>query len=233
MTFHTTSNWNCVVNAARSKSGLRTGHAKSPVLLTTLGMFFGMSLFALLYMYAVRRLRSSHHPQQAQGENGIKLTMDHAQQSAVVAEQDGLPAILVKREMQLNNLRAQLDSAGAQHNDLSVRLAECDKDVGDLKAQLLAVIGERDDLSLKLQDALTQTPTSPTRSDNVEVDDLLAITGIGPVYAAKLRTAGYRKFVDVAQATVEALADAIQAPAWRTPSYEEWITHAKQLAGIA
>lgn len=92
--------------------------------------------------------------------------------------------------------------------------------------------GERDELNLKLQDALSRASTLPTRSANIEDDDLVEIIGVGPVYATKLGAAGFRKYADVANSTAEALADAVMAPAWRTPNFEEWITHAKQLAGM-
>lgn len=231
MNVKSASNWTSVVDANHRRQR-HTGHAMLPVLVMAQGMIFGLSLFALIYLHTLRRLRGSHDSQQTQNADGIKLTMDQQRQSAVDVDRDGLPAILVEREKQLNDLRAQLDSVGAQHDDLSVRLAERDKEVGDLRTQLQAVIGERDDLSLKLHDALTQAPAPATRSDSTEVDDLLLITGVGPVYAARLRAAGYRRFADIAQATAEALADVIKAPAWRTPNYEEWITHARQLAGM-
>jgi len=232
MTVHSASSCTSVNDVNRNMSGLHSGHVKSPALLTALGMIFGFSLFALVYIFAMRRRRSSQHPQQTQDDLGIRLTIGHERKSGLDAEPGGSATSLVDREKQLNNLRAQLDSVSAQHDDLSIRLAERDKEVGDLRAQLQAVIGERDDLTLKLHDALTQTATPATRSDNTEVDDLLAITGVGPVYAARLRAAGYSRFVDVAQTTAEALADVIKAPAWRTPNYEEWIAHARQLAGI-
>ncbi len=61
-------------------------------------------------------------------------------------------------------------------------------------------------------------------------DDLLRIEGIGPVYAAKLRTAGITTFAQLAATDEAPLSEIIQAPAWRQVNYGEWREQARLAA---
>jgi predicted flap endonuclease-1-like 5' DNA nuclease len=61
-------------------------------------------------------------------------------------------------------------------------------------------------------------------------DDLILIDGIGPVYAARLRQQGIVTFAGLAELSEAALAELIQAPAWRRPNFAAWIDEATQRA---
>jgi predicted flap endonuclease-1-like 5' DNA nuclease len=62
-------------------------------------------------------------------------------------------------------------------------------------------------------------------------DDLTLLEGIGPVYASRLRDSGITTFAELAATDEAALAEIIDAPAWRRIDYGDWITQA-QLAAI-
>ncbi|MCS6844834.1 MAG: helix-hairpin-helix domain-containing protein [Caldilineales bacterium] len=62
-----------------------------------------------------------------------------------------------------------------------------------------------------------------------QVDDLEAIEGLGPIYERRLYEAGLTRYEDIANATVEQLAEICKAPRTRTPDYAAWIEQAKAL----
>ncbi len=61
-------------------------------------------------------------------------------------------------------------------------------------------------------------------------DDLTRVTGIGPVFAGRLAEQGITTFAALAQTSEDALADVVQAPAWRQPDFTAWIAQARRLA---
>jgi predicted flap endonuclease-1-like 5' DNA nuclease len=61
-------------------------------------------------------------------------------------------------------------------------------------------------------------------------DDLAAIKGIGPKYAAQLSAAGITSFAALAAADPQRLRQIINAPKWRQVDYAEWVAEAKSLA---
>lgn len=63
----------------------------------------------------------------------------------------------------------------------------------------------------------------PPSAPVVTEDDLTAISGIGPVFAGRLRDAGINTFADVAQAGPERLAEVTGATPSRT---SEWVSAA-------
>lgn len=71
--------------------------------------------------------------------------------------------------------------------------------------------------------------TDVAASEWVE-DDLTLLEGIGPKYAAQLRSEGITTFADLAQADEARLASIIQAPAWRKTNYGDWIAQARLAA---
>jgi len=62
-------------------------------------------------------------------------------------------------------------------------------------------------------------------------DDLTQINGIGPAYAARLRSAGITTLAQLAEADEAHLAEIIDAPTWRRTNYGAWIAQAKVLLG--
>ena len=71
---------------------------------------------------------------------------------------------------------------------------------------------------------------SPPHDQAGPADDLILIDGIGPVYAARLREHGILTFARLAETGEAALAEIIQAPAWRRPNFAAWIDEAAQRA---
>jgi len=67
---------------------------------------------------------------------------------------------------------------------------------------------------------------APVPGAELPADDLTAIKGIGPVYAARLADAGIERFAALAAADAPALAELIDAP---VAQLEEWITQAQAL----
>jgi len=61
-------------------------------------------------------------------------------------------------------------------------------------------------------------------------DDLTLLEGIGPSYATRLRASGIVSFEQLAGSDEETLAIIIGAPAWRRPSFTEWIAQARLAA---
>jgi len=77
----------------------------------------------------------------------------------------------------------------------------------------------------------TAGPVAPFRSHDIDTDDgvetpddLTAITGIGPVFAARLAAAGITKFADLAAAAAASVAAAVQTGEERAAG---WIEQAK------
>jgi predicted flap endonuclease-1-like 5' DNA nuclease len=61
-------------------------------------------------------------------------------------------------------------------------------------------------------------------------DDLTLLEGIGPVYASRLRDNGITTYAELADTDETALAEIIDAPAWRRIDYGDWITQARLAA---
>ncbi len=61
-------------------------------------------------------------------------------------------------------------------------------------------------------------------------DDLTQIDGIGPVFAGRLRQRGIVTFSRLAETSPAALAEIIEAPAWRQPNFTAWINEAADRA---
>lgn len=76
----------------------------------------------------------------------------------------------------------------------------------------------------------TRSISAPTTAP-ASSDDLTAIRGIGPAFAAQLRGGGILTYTDLAASTPEALAAIVQAPDWRRPDYQGWIDQARRRAG--
>ena len=76
-------------------------------------------------------------------------------------------------------------------------------------------------------------PPAPRAIEEAETpapDDLPRIKGIGPVYQGRLNTAGITTFQQLAQATPDAIRDALAVPEWQRVEPERWIAEANQLA---
>ncbi len=61
----------------------------------------------------------------------------------------------------------------------------------------------------------------------VPADDLAQLEGIGRTYAERLQAAGIASFARLAEADAGQLAAIIQAPEWRQPDFESWISQAR------
>jgi predicted flap endonuclease-1-like 5' DNA nuclease len=72
----------------------------------------------------------------------------------------------------------------------------------------------------------------PAHDQAGPADDLALIDGIGPVYAARLREQGIITFSRLAETSAAALAEIIQAPAWRQPDFTAWINEAADRAAL-
>ncbi len=69
-------------------------------------------------------------------------------------------------------------------------------------------------------------------AEEVRADDLTAIPGIGPGMQGRLNQAGIHTYAQLAGSTLEALRQAIGGDvASRRANVEEWIEHARELAG--
>ncbi len=79
---------------------------------------------------------------------------------------------------------------------------------------------------LLFQTAVANSSGSPI---NQESDDLTAIVGIGPAYAAKLQNAGIINYKLLASLTTKQIESIVQAPDWRQPDYAGWIYQARRL----
>ncbi len=84
------------------------------------------------------------------------------------------------------------------------------------------------DYSAWIAQAATLAGAAPR---SVQGDDFTQIDGIGPTYAAKLRSAGITIWAQLAEADETQLAKIIDAPTWRRPNYGAWIAQAKALPG--
>lgn len=62
-----------------------------------------------------------------------------------------------------------------------------------------------------------------------DADDLTAIHGIGPVYAARLRAAGLATYAAIAAASADQLAAIVAPDGVRVPAVDDWIAQAQSL----
>ena len=62
-------------------------------------------------------------------------------------------------------------------------------------------------------------------------DDLTQIRGIGPAFAARLSSAGIRRYADLAAADPQELAKAADVREWQKVDTNDWVAQAKTLAG--
>lgn len=89
-----------------------------------------------------------------------------------------------------------------------------------------------DELLIESELPLAEVEVLLADTDYVEPteQDLTQIDGIGPVYAGRLREHGIVTFSRLAETSAAALAEIIQAPAWRQPDFTAWIDEAADRA---
>jgi chromosome segregation ATPase len=88
------------------------------------------------------------------------------------------------------------------------------------------------DLNEVRSDALRlahETTTVGAIWEKLDVDDFEVLEGVGKTYERRLYEAGLATYADIANATVEQLAEICHAPKMRTPDYASWIAQAQRL----
>jgi predicted flap endonuclease-1-like 5' DNA nuclease len=122
---------------------------------------------------------------------------------------------------QLTACKKELDAARSEQSSLNAQLAACRGDLDTARAAATVVVAS-EAVALRSAGPIEELPTEP---DNLEI-----LEGIGPKRAAKLRQAGVTNYARLAMLTPAWLNDIIKAPAWRRPSYEDWIAQARLAA---
>lgn len=91
-----------------------------------------------------------------------------------------------------------------------------------------------DELLIESDLPLAEVEVLQAGTDSVEPtkQDLTQIDGIGPVFAGRLREHGIVTFSRLAETSAAALAEIIQAPAWRQPDFSAWIDEAADRAAL-
>ncbi len=91
-----------------------------------------------------------------------------------------------------------------------------------------------DELLIENDLPLAEVEVLQAGADSVEPteQDLTQIDGIGPVFAGRLREHGIVTFSRLAGTSSAALAEIIQAPAWRQPDFSAWINEAADRAAL-
>ncbi|MFL7839238.1 MAG: helix-hairpin-helix domain-containing protein [Candidatus Promineifilaceae bacterium] len=120
-------------------------------------------------------------------------------------------------------------STSAEDGALSVldRLAASDARVRELEARLRLAAKDSPAPS-KVVDSIDKIVPAPLAAQ-LQADDLMAITGIGPVYARRLQDGGVLTFADLAQRTPEQLMEICGVlPLYRA---EDWISQAQERLG--
>ena len=112
-------------------------------------------------------------------------------------------------EAELAELRQKLNSSQQEVSAYQNRLAEADQTIEALRAELNKL----------------RFPPIPEAEDPLE-----DITGIGAVFAGKLKTAGITTFEQLTRTPVERIRDIIQPQEWQKIEPEVWIAEAKTMA---
>lgn len=100
-----------------------------------------------------------------------------------------------------------------------------------LTAGFCAVLWVLRERLVRMPEALPETPSGfrtamPEDSIPASSDDLTAVTGIGPVYSQRLRSAGVTTFAALASADVQELSQAIDVSAAQVAG---WVEQAREL----
>lgn len=178
-----------------------------------------------------------------------------AQLDSVLAQLDRNKHVIADLTTQLDQARqqaAQLLAVQVQVDAQQTRLADSERMLKEYEATITDLTYQRDQAKqeiAQLSASLMQIPTAYSQGNAVRVfenrslprrrvmhshlngdgDELETINGIGPIYAARLRSAGMRTFKSIANATAGDLEKIIKPHRWQRPDYADWIIQAKKL----
>ncbi len=147
-------------------------------------------------------------------------------------------AVVLRR--QLKQMRSEGSSA-SQSADVDRQVARYKRALYDSVSENKRLAGQlrevesklhgQDDALLTLNGAEEIYKPVEIASELVHGDQLEKISGIGSVYADRLRAAGIRTFADLSRMRAERLTDIIQPKKWQQIEPDRWIAEAADFAG--
>lgn len=143
-------------------------------------------------------------------------------------------------EMQLSAAKAETEAARTERQKLELTAVEQKAKIEGLLKQLEETQGLRkrlDAATEKLQTADSRIQALQGKMEDVQTkmsysgkNQLQLIRGIGPTYANRLNDFGIQTFADLAECTVEQIADIIKKKSWQAVDIQDWLDEAKALA---
>ena len=161
--------------------------------------------------------------------NQLEQEREKAAQVSVLEEQ------VAKRETRIAQLKSQLAASRKKAvpvTRLRKSAAKNRATIADLKKQVR--LGKRQIKTLQTQSqkreaVIVDFTTRLYRIRQEAAENLQLVRGIGPIYAARLRTGGITTLNVLANASVTQLQEIIQPRRWQRPAFEKWIKQAQQL----
>ncbi|HSN74654.1 MAG TPA: helix-hairpin-helix domain-containing protein [Anaerolineae bacterium] len=169
-------------------------------------------------MEAERRLAQQAAAPPAHGRGAV-ATGGYVSVEAMAAEADAAANLDAAADAQaLDELLIEAELPLAEVEVLQASLEASQTDQEPVEIDMAALASRSGAVELLVSD---QQPAE---------DDLTRLEGIGPTYAARLRQHGIATFARLAETGEAALAEIIQAPAWRRPNFADWIAQAQMAA---
>jgi predicted flap endonuclease-1-like 5' DNA nuclease len=162
------------------------------------------------------------------------------------SQREELTAVTTAKESlteKFDQLTSQLEGLRTEHEQASRRLAAADVELNHLRedlaaaedktAQLVSLEADKqvlqsrlDELQTRFESAQHQLKFAGLKGKNqVEI-----VRGIGPTYAGRLHEAGIHSLADLAEQTVERVAEIVGLKTWQRANPQAWIDEAKELA---
>jgi predicted flap endonuclease-1-like 5' DNA nuclease len=162
------------------------------------------------------------------------------------SQREEITAVTTAKESlaeKFDQLTSQLEELRTEHEQANRRLAAADVELAHLREDLAAaedktaqlvnleadkqVLQSRlDELQTRFKSAQHQLKFAGLKGKNqIEI-----VRGIGPTYASRLHEAGIHSLADLAEQSVERVAEIVGLKTWQRSNPQAWIDEAKELA---
>jgi chromosome segregation ATPase len=166
--------------------------------------------------------------------NDLSLQLEQAREKA--AHADALETQMARQQARAAELKSQLAAARKKAAPLTRLRKSATKNratIAELKSQMRVVKQQIKTLqaqSQKREAVIVDLTTKLYRIRQEAAEKLELVKGIGPTYAARLRTAGIGTVNALANTNATQLQEIIQPRRWQKPAFESWIKQAQRLS---
>jgi predicted flap endonuclease-1-like 5' DNA nuclease len=162
------------------------------------------------------------------------------------SQQEDLTAVTTAKESlteKIDQLTGQLEELRTEHEQASRRLAAADVELNHLRedlaaaedktAQLVSLEADKQVLQSRLDELQTRFKSAQRQLKSAGLkgkNQIEIVRGIGPTYASRLHEAGIHSLADLAEQSVERVAEIVGLKTWQQGKPQAWIDEAKELA---